>query len=152
MSDPILAAGGVVDVAGQAFRVRPLGLREETALYRELGRRAKAAMGPGGYFARLRPRLDWLAGEKLFDVRAAVVAELTRLEATHELPADDVVDEYRRTPDGVALELFARTRADHPAATEKELRAVVTEANAVAVHFALLEAVSGGDPKATRSP
>ena len=73
-AQPIVAAGGLVPVAGQDFRVLPLSAREETALYRELGRRAKLAMGPGGYFARLQPRLAWLAEQKLLDVRAQVVA------------------------------------------------------------------------------
>lgn len=153
MSDTdLVAAGGVVPVAGQDFRVRPLSARDEVALYRELGRRAKLAMGPGGYFARLKPRLEWLAANKQFDVRALVVAELTRLEATTELPADDVIDEYRRTPEGAACELFWRTRRDHPEVTEKELRAVITDANAGAVFQAVLDAVRAGDPKATPSP
>ncbi len=152
MSDTdLVAAGGIVPVAGQDFRVRPLSAREEVGLLRELGRRAKLAMGPGGYFARLQPRLAWLAEQKLGDVRALVVAELTRLEAVSELPGDDVIDEYRRTPDGVALELFCRTRREHPEVTERELRAVVTDANALMVHFAIVDAVTGDGPKATRS-
>lgn len=151
MSDNLMSGGGVVSVAGQEFRVRKLSARGEDALARELGRRAKAAMGPGGYFARLKPKLEWLAAEKMFDVRVAVVETLTRLEALSELPASDVIDEYRATADGVACELFFRTREDHPAVSEKDIRAVVTAANALPVHAAVLDAVADGDPKETRS-
>jgi hypothetical protein len=64
----------------------------------------------------------------------------------------DAAYEYRQTPDGVALELYWRTRRAHPEVTRDQLRAVVTEATAVAVHLLMLRALEGKAATPSGSP
>ena len=146
MSADVVGAGGPVAVGPVAFHVLPLTVREEAGLLARLRRRAKEAMGPGSYYTNAQPTLAWLAANGLHADRAVLLAEVARLVATAAPVSDDAAYDYRQTPDGVAEELFVRTRQTHPAATLEELKAVVTDFNAADVFHQMLAAVSGPKP------
>jgi hypothetical protein len=141
---------GTVTIAERVFEVAKLPTYGETGLYRELCKRAKAEFGPGGYFSVMKPQLNWLASEKMFAERAQVIAEITRLEASRTAVGDDVYEQYRLTPAGLACELYWRMRSTHPDVTEADLLAIITEANAVDVWVQLGEVLSADDPKKTQ--
>ena len=77
---------------------------------------------------------------------APLLGELVKSPET--IPA-----EYRRSPDGVAEELYWRTRKTHPEAQRDEFRVVVNDVNALEVHLAILEAVAPkNEPGAATTP
>lgn len=139
-------AGGTVRLGDRAVYVAPLAIREEAALLDDLRRLAKEQQGD--FLRPVEGLLDRLEKMKTPQAaaRAALILEtVARMEARRELPGDDAAHEARRTPRGVALELWYRGRKAHPTLSLAELEAVVTEANAAAVHAAILDALGAGD-------
>jgi hypothetical protein len=112
-------------------------------------KRAKEAWGPGSFYANARPTLDWLAQQGLGADRSAMLQTVAGLVATGAAASDDAAYEYRQTPDGVADELFWRTRQTHPEATLAEIRALVNDANALEVFLAAQDAIA---PKKATTP
>jgi hypothetical protein len=133
---------GIVAIAGREFHVKKLSTRAEYGLDAHLARRAKETMGPGGYFERAARVLDWLRDTKRVSEWRAMTEELTRLQCQlGAAPADTEL--YRQTPDGLACELWHRTRETHKEVTEADLRAVISDVNAPDVYYQLLEVLSG---------
>lgn len=151
MSQPIAGGGGTVRVAGHdgtelALYVEPLPFRHEVAFVEDLRRLARRQAGD--FVAAVEPVLDRLAKLKTPEAaaRAAVVLETAaRMECKRELPGDDAAEAARRTPAGVALELWYRARRTSPALQLRELEAVVTEANAADLHWQIREALGAAD-------
>jgi hypothetical protein len=63
------------------------------------------------------------------------------MEANQEPLGAAGVEAFRATPDGVAVELYFRTRQTHPELNMDAIRAVVNETNAIEVHLAILGAI-----------
>jgi hypothetical protein len=143
MTPTTIPASGPVTIAGRVLTIEELPASAEYGLLQELRRGSKRAYGPGGYFARMAPVLAYLREKKLHAEHNQALAELTRLEATGVDPADDEADAYRRSPDGVACELFWRCRRSHPEVTQAELRAIITDANALDVHLQIRRVLAG---------
>lgn len=146
-------AGGTVRLRGDgaelAIYVEPLPFRLEVALADDLRRLAKRQVGD--FVRAVEPVLDRLAKVKTPEAaaRAGVVLQTAAaMEARQELPGDDAVESARRTPAGVALELWHRGRRAQPTLVLRELEAAVTEANAADLHLQIREALgSADDPK-----
>ena len=134
--------GGLITIADREFYVRALGIRQEHALGVELRRRVKQSYGSGGYFQKCQAQLEYLKAAKLLAEFTAAVTRLTEMEANGELPSGDAVDQFRMTPDGVAIEVFYRTRDTHPEVTQKEFISIITETNAIEVHIQILKVLS----------
>lgn len=139
--------GGIVDVGGTLFHVKPLSLNGEIALFDRHRAEARRAMGPGSFVEAAIPTIDHLRkierhAEADFMLRAATSMVLTRAGVT-----DEVAEEFRRTPDGLALEMYHRTRETHPSVTEREFRAVINPVNAPDLFLKVVEAVSGPKEK-----
>lgn len=113
---------------GTALRCEVLPLDGENRLAQELGRHLVASYGPGGYFANARPALDYLKKEGLHAEASQLVSELSRMTAVRMTPGVQAIDEFRQTPEGLAKELFLRTRKTHPDLAEDVIR---TQLNAV---------------------
>lgn len=147
----VVGGGGTVRVKGGdgnelVLYVEPLPFRQEVSFLEDLRRLAKAQAVD--FVAAVEPVLDRLAKLKTPDAaaRAAVVLETAaRMEAKGELPGDDAAEQARRTPRGVALELWFRGRRTNPSLNLRELEAVVTDANALDLHWQIREALGAGD-------
>lgn len=151
---PTATPGGVVTVAGHQFLARKLATDGELGLLAALRAGAEQAVGRGGLFERFAGRLAYLADTKQFAVLNRVVDRLTDLEADGAAVTPEQVYAFRQTPAGAALELFHRTRLTHPAVTQQELAAIVTDANALHVSQQIDEAVTdaGKAPAPSASP
>lgn len=147
--DRLVNAGGEVRVGDLVFLVRELSVAGEIGLGNRFRALAKKAMGPGSFYANARPVLDYLREQGQHADRAALMAEVSRLVATGAAASDDAAEEFRRSPDGVAEELYWRTRQTHPDATLNEFRAAVNDVNALEVHLGIMEALA---PKAATTP
>jgi hypothetical protein len=130
-----------VKVNDREISVLKLSANAEYGLGVMLGRRAKAEMGPGGYFARLAPALDWLRETKRTAEWSAALAEATRLQAAPGVDSDDL-EAYRQTPAGLACEIFHRTRQTAPDVTEADLLAIITDVNALDIYRSLMDALT----------
>jgi hypothetical protein len=157
VSKTLAGGGGTVRLADLCLYVEPLPFRLEEALLLDLRRLAKSL--DGDYYAACLPVLDRLAKESKDNPqraadRAAMVDAVTRMEALRVLPSGDAAEAARRTPKGVALELWYRARRSTPSLQLRELESVVTAANADDLFWQLLDALAGGgdDPKAIPSP
>ena len=147
-----LPLGGVVTLApGKELFCRVLPFKEERALSNELARKVKAKMGAGGYFAANRGLLAWLREEKMTAEFSIAANRFAEMEATGELPMGNAVELYRASKDGVATEIFYRTRQSHPEVSLKDLEAVITETNAVDLHLELLRVLEGAGPSGNES-
>lgn len=149
-TDPMLCPGGPVQVAGREFLAAALTTDGELALWHHLRAVADRQAGPGGLFARMAPKLKWLRESGLEPEWRLATLETTRLAGS---PGGGVTDEQvleaRFTPEGVAVELYHRTRQHHPDVPLDTLKAIVTEANAVEVFQAVDRAVR---PKKAPAP
>lgn len=139
-------ATGTVDVAGRVFVVTELPTEAEFGFGSMLRLKAREQMGPGSFFAPALPVADWLRSQDRHGEANGLLRTAAELVLSKAGASDDAGYDYRQSPDGVAFELFTRTRATHPEATEKELRAVITAVNAAHVHQQIVRAISG--PKA----
>lgn len=149
-TESLINAGGAVEVLcadGKTltFVVQELSTAAEIGLLRRLRVMAKQALGPGSFYAAAMPTLNWMKEQGQHADRAQLMEIIGRLVATGGHVSDDAADEFRRSPDGVAEELFWRTRKTSPEAARDELKAVINEVNALEVHLAILEAIA---PKA----
>jgi hypothetical protein len=137
---------GVVRVGDLEVTVAPLPLSAESVLDRRLRRGAQERHGD--YYTRCRAMLDAMAdypGDRLEAVR-----EITRMTASGAAVSAAAVVDFRLSPEGVALELYARGRGATPGLTLEGLKAIITEANVDEVAGQLHAAIEAGDPKPTR--
>jgi hypothetical protein len=149
-AEQVVNAAGPVQIGSLTFMVQELSVQAEVGLLRQLRVMARKALGPGSFYASALPTLEWMKTAGYHGDRQHLMEIVGRLIATGGNVSDDVLDEYRRSPDGVAEELFWRTRKTHPDAARDELRVLVNEVNALEVHLAILEAIApknalGGD-------
>lgn len=133
---------GPVQIGPVTFVVEQLSIEGEFGLLAYLRSLTKKALGPGSFYANSLPVAAWLKSRGEAAEAAALLAETAKLVATGAAPDDAAVWAFRETPDGVAAELFMRTRRTSPAATEAEIRACINEANVLEVRLAMLDAVS----------
>jgi hypothetical protein len=136
---------------GTPLRCSALSQAGEVALGRELGRRLHKSYGPGGHFAAIKPALDWMKENGMTVAYQIAVSDVTRLEATRALPEWDAIEQYRQTPDGLAAELFLRTRESHPDLAEGIIRADLNELVAWQIHTALVDALAANSKSRTAS-
>lgn len=140
MSTSTVPVAGEVVVGGRSFTITELPLRDERALIAGLDRIARETLGPGGLFARFAPRLEWLRAKGLTREASALVETLARMELEPASGAD--LDAAVQSAKGVALELYYRTRKAHPETKLEEFQAVVTDVNALDLHWAIRDALS----------
>ena len=146
----VASPGGLISIGSAKFYVEKLSTRGEFDLLKRLNDLWYELSGPGGLFTdpRRKSMLDWM-------LRSGMGAEwesLVRMTAENTLArqwvADDQLDKVRRSADGVAIEIYERTRGKHPSLTVEELKAIVTSVNANEVHEQILAAIGGStDPK-----
>jgi hypothetical protein len=127
---------------GTVLTVQKLSVIGEQKLFQELASRLLTSFGPGGYFANAKPALDWLQSQGMGAAYAQAVSDLTRLTATRALPDMQAVDDFRQTPDGLAAELFLRTRKTHPDLAEPLIRTQLNPLTAWQVATALWEGLA----------
>lgn len=140
MSTTTVPVAGEVVAGDRSFTVTELPLRDERSLLAGLDRIARDLLGPGGYFARFRPRLDWMRANNMAREASALVEVLARMELEPAAGAD--LDAAVQSAKGVALELYYRTRKAHPETKLEEFQAVVTDQNALDVHWSIRDALS----------
>lgn len=138
-------APGTVTIGPLIFLVQELPIEGEIGLRARLRALTRESFGPGSFYANVLPAVKWAREQGLHQDAAALVASVAPLVATKAGASDDAMEVYRQSAEGVAWELFYRTRKTHPEATREEIRAAINEANAVEVHLAMLEAIA---PKA----
>lgn len=157
--EQLVNAGGAVEIlcdGGKTLTLfaQELSTQAEIGLLRKLRAMAKAVLGPGSFYAQALPALNWMKDAGHHADRAHLMEIIGRLIATGGQVSDDAVDEFRRSPDGVATELFWRTRKTAPEASLDELKAVINDVNALEIHLAILDAIAPKAPLpdgATRS-
>jgi hypothetical protein len=134
-----LSSGGTIDLDRFTLFVDRLSQSQEIALGNDLARRTKKAFGKGGFFSRASDSLDWLKEEKRSAEFSIAVKTIAEMEGNGSSPSVEAVDEFRQSAEGVAVELYWRTRRAHKEITLKELQAVITETNALEIHLQILE-------------
>jgi len=127
---------------GTVLRVQCLSVEGEDRLLRELGRRLFDSYGPGGYFAAMKSSLDYLQKNNMHAAYSQAVTELTRLTATKTKPGFEAIHEFRQTPEGLACELFLRTRGTHPELAQDLIRTQLNDLTAWQVCAALWEGLA----------
>jgi hypothetical protein len=137
--------GGIVTVGPVDFMVRELSAAAELRLLGLFCKNAKDAWGPGGFYANAQPMLKWMKDQGEHEDRAAMLETIGRMQAKGESASAEAGYAYRLTPDGVADEMFYRTRETHRETTLKDFRALVNDVNAFEVHEAIIGAVSPKD-------
>lgn len=150
-SSDVVEKVGILELGGHAFRIAKLVVEREAELWRHLELEARKARGPGGLFSRMAPKLKWLRENGMGAEWTEAVQVITNLEAGNFKASEDEIFDFRRTPAGVAIEMWHRCRDAHPGTTLDEIRAVLTEVNAPDVYRRVQEIVRGDDPKATPS-
>lgn len=149
-SEQVVNAGGPVTVGpGITFVVQELPMEGEIGLRAKFRALARDAFGPGSFYANILPAAKWARDQGQHQDAAQLVGSVASLIATRAGASEDAAEVYRQSPDGVAWELYYRTRKTHPEADRNEIRACLNEVNALEVHLAMLEALS---PKAQTTP
>lgn len=146
-NESVVSGGGVVNLLSATGVIWPLfvaklSMAGEKKLAMRLASGAKAKMGPGGYFQSTRGVLNWLKENKLMNEFSISCQRITEMEATRELPTGTAFDEFRQSPEGVAIELYERTRQSHAEIRYDEIQAVITEINAFDIHDQMMEAIT----------
>jgi hypothetical protein len=144
MSQQMTTAQGNVTIADLVFVVQELPTESEIGLRAKLRAEARKAWGPGSFYANVLPVAKWAREQGQQQDAAQMVASVAPLIARLDGASEDAAELYRQSPDGVAWELFFRTRKTHPEADRAEFRAIVNEVNAVEVYLAILEAIAPG--------
>jgi len=133
----------VIEVEGQPVTLRRLPTSGEIALDREFQRRLKASWGPGGFAANAKGMLTFLREQGMIAELRMCMEKLTEMQATNAPPSWEATQEFRRTPAGVAAELFFRRDPTiHADLTERAVVAMVTAANAWEIHEAIMAGLS----------
>lgn len=143
MPKPLIS--GPVRIGDRVLMVSQMSLRQEQALLLQMRQAVKLANAPGGFWKTSQPSLTWLKENKMLDEFKESCQYIAALEAHQELPAGNYIELFRTTAEGVAIELFGRTRNTHPEISLEELKAVITEPIAFEVHLQMLEAISEKD-------
>lgn len=150
----LAGAGGTVKLGDRLLYVEPLPHRQEQALLDDLRKLAKVQ---GTDFLKpMEPMLERLMSEAKNRPHVAgwmqiAIETAARMTANGDLPGSDAAEVARRSPEGVALELWYRTRRTHPSITQPELAACITAVNAADVHWQIREALGGGEPGESKS-
>lgn len=133
------------------FHVRKLSAEGESGLVRECARRAHQKAGPAGVFARHAATLAALRESMPAEWRE-FVRNLTELQDQNARVGDwENAEEYRRSPAGVALEMFRRTRETHAEVPREDyFAAIITDVNAADVHRQIVDAIT--EKKAPPTP
>lgn len=151
-AEDLMTTEFALDVNGTAYTVSKLSVIGETRLFKELGRRLHASYGPGGYLANIRSALTWLESQKMHAAYQQLVSDAGRLEMVKAVPGIDAIDEYRQTPDGLACELFLRTRKTHPDLAEPVIRSQLNELNAWQICVELWEGLAADHKRRPADP
>lgn len=141
-TDQIVRACGPVSIGPLTFLVQELPVEGEIGLRAKFRAMARDAWGPGSFYANVMPAAKWAREQGQHQDAAALVSAVAPFIATKAGASEDAAELYRQSPDGVAWELYFRTRQTHPDATQNEFRAVLNEVNALTVHVAILEALA----------
>lgn len=141
MSETVRKSGEVV-IGPLTLVIEELSVEGEIGLLNHLRRRVKDAMGPASYYGNVLPTVDWLRANGRAGEAAGLLKETAGLVATAAPVGDDAVWAYLDTPDGLADELFGRTRRTMPDARRDEVRAVINDANAPEVRAQITDALS----------
>jgi len=127
---------GFIDVAGKTFTVNELNVGQELRL--ELLLRQLYQKQNGNSYKRVKDMIAEMPKEE----RPFAVAECVRIEAQGELPGQNAMLLARTTPQGVALELWMRTRATHPEVTVDAFEAIVNELNCLEIHSEMIRVLT----------
>lgn len=136
---PATSAGGMVVVGELTFSVGKLSVSGERQLRRGLEGVARTQRD-ASHTAALHKFWSELRAAGLTDEWAVSVRHATDA-VTGPVSGAELFD-ARTSPNGVALELFLRTRKAHPQVTLEAIKAIITDDNADAVFEAMLAAVT----------
>lgn len=137
-------AQGNVEIGGVVFVVQELPVEGELGLRAKFRALARESFGPGSFYANVMPAAKWAREQGQHQDANILVQSVAPLVAMRAGASEDAAELYRQSPDGVAWELFYRTRQTHPEATREEFRAIVNEVTAVETHLKILEAIDPG--------
>ena len=151
-AEQLANAAGPVEVGALTFMVQELSVQAEIGLLRRMRSLARAALGPGSFYAAALPTLEWMKANGHHGDRAHLMRIVGELVATGGNVSEDLTEEFRQSADGVAEELFWRTRKTHPDAGRDEIRAVINEVNALEAHLGILEAIAPKAPTGDETP
>ena len=137
-------AQGEVTIEGHVFIVQELPVEAELGLRAKLRALARESFGPGSFYANVMPAAKWAREQGQHQDANIMVQAVAPLIAMKAGASEDAAELYRQSPDGVAWELFYRTRDTHKEAQRDEFRAIVNEVTAVEVYLQILEAIDPG--------
>lgn len=138
----MIPASGEVKIGSHVFTVKELTIEMEIGFGNTIRRLAKKALGPGGFYANARETLEYLNSINQPADRNTLMQVVATLTAQGASVSDDLAYEYRQSPDGVAEELYWRTRDNHPDFSKQEFRAVINDVNALEIHLQIMRAIS----------
>lgn len=144
MTNGVVRAQGAVAIGPASFVVQELPVEAEVSLRVRLRALARQQLGPGSFYANIYPAAEYARKLGQHQDAANLVSSVAPLIATQVGASEDAAELYRMTPDGVAWELYYRTRETHPDAEMKEFRAVLNEVNAFGVYMQILRAIDPG--------
>lgn len=140
-SESQVSTRGPVKIADRVFMVCKLSITKEDGLLQLLYRLAKEAYGPGGFFQRLQPKLEWMRQNMPYAMETALKQTTNNEELGVDVSPDEMM-RYRATPKGVAREMFERSRETHPEIELSEWESIINEVNAHEVHLQILEVIT----------
>lgn len=117
----------------------------EYSLRSKLRSLARDSFGPGSFYANILPVAKWARDRGEHADANMLVSQVAGMIASKMGASEDATEVYRQSPDGLAWEIFFRTRNTHPDVSQKEIRAVINEVNAIEVFVSMMEAIA---PKA----
>src|SRR5690348_9025861 len=108
--DQATNAPGTVTIGPLVFLVQELTIEGEIGLRAKLRALTRESFGPGSFYANILPAVKWMREQGLHQDAAALVASVAPLIATKAGASDDAMEVYRQSAEGVAWEIFYRTR------------------------------------------
>ncbi len=139
------AAGGsaTVEISERVFTLNPISNREEGLLGVQWEAIAVASVKQQD--AETMAFIDSCPSA---EGRKAMYQTLAEKKIAREPPSNFAIfSEARRSPDGIAAELFARTRKAHPELRVEDFQALLNPHNAAEAFDAILEALKKINPK-----
>jgi hypothetical protein len=149
--DKLVGGVGTVMVGTLEVTITPLSVIDERILDRKLLKAAQAAADD--------PYTEAAKTLKAAEANPAhlhvLLMEVAAIATRKKFLSVGEFDDYRRSPAGVATEIFARGHKATPGLAAKELAAVITEFNAEEIHEAMKEVIAnkgGSDDEKKATP
>lgn len=131
-----------VTVAGRTLTLSPVAQREEIKLWKFL-----AGLATSAKKERAKQLYEIAMLAPTINMQNAASARVIEMCAPEVQPNGNELEAVRVTMAGVVRELYIRTRPAHPELTEKEISALVSDANAEEWSDAIKDAIEEMDAK-----